>query len=60
MIYRRHTEIPIWHFCQNCSAWPRHDYQDQTIEPQREHLCAECSAKTEQLECEVVPEPGIS
>jgi len=60
MIYRRRAETSVWHFCQNCAAWPNVAYQEQTIEPPRETLCSECTARNERLECEVVPQPGAA
>lgn len=60
MIYRNRNDDRLWHFCQNCAAWPRENYREQTIEPPRDELCAECTDRIEQLKCEVVPEPGIA
>ena len=58
MIYRRHKGERIWHFCRNCPAWPDRAYEERTIEPAREMLCTDCTARNDQLNCEVVPEPG--
>jgi hypothetical protein len=55
-----HTAGAIWHFCQNCEAWPSEHYQEQSVEPPRVLLCLDCICKSEQLKCEIVPEPGIS
>jgi len=60
MLYRRRVDDTVWHFCQNCSCWPDERCQEETVEPPRESLCAECTAKTKELACEVVPQPGIS
>jgi hypothetical protein len=60
MIYRCHTGSAMWHFCQNCKAWPHEHYQEKTVEPPRALLCPDCIRKSEQLQCEIVPEPGIS
>lgn len=60
MIYRRHTPDSIWHFCRNCPAWPEENYEERTIEPAREALCSACTARNEQLTCEVVPDPGAA
>jgi hypothetical protein len=60
MIYRRHTRATAWHSCRNCSAWLDESYEERTIEPARETLCAECRSKNEQLRCEVVPQPGAA
>lgn len=60
MLYRKGNRSPAWHFCQNCNGWPRNDYEEQTIEPDKNLLCTECTRKLTCLQCEVVPEPGIS
>lgn len=60
MIYRRRASESVWHFCRNCAAWPTEAYEERTIEPARDALCAECSRKNEELKCEVMPQPGAA
>ena len=60
MIYRRYVSESLWHFCRNCSSWPSERYEEGTIEPPREALCAECIRKNDELKCEVMPQPGAA
>ena len=60
MLYRRSNGDSTWHFCQNCAHWPQQNCCEQTIEPPKELLCAHCVRRTQELQCDVVPEPGIS
>jgi hypothetical protein len=60
MLYRRGKQASDWHFCQNCPAWPSEDYQELSIEPPQDRLCAECTSRLVRLACDVVPEPGIA
>jgi hypothetical protein len=60
MLYRKGYRSRDWHFCQNCAGWPRDDYEERTIEPDKDLLCTECTRSLTGLKCEVVPEQGIS
>ena len=60
MLYRKSDRSRDWHFCQNCDGWPRDDYEERTIEPDKSLLCTECTQRLTGLKCEVVPEQGIS
>ena len=51
---------PTWHFCQNCSAWPGQDYEEETIEPPQGLLCTECTRRLIELQCEAGPEDVAS
>jgi hypothetical protein len=44
-IYRKTPGDFIWHFSENCSRWPRADFVQIEMRPQRGQLCGECSAK---------------
>ena len=44
-IYRKASGDFIWHFSENCSRWPRADFVQIEMRPQRGDLCGECSAK---------------
>jgi hypothetical protein len=44
-IYRKSPGDFIWHFCESCSRWPRADFLQIEMRPQRGELCGECSAK---------------
>ena len=60
MIYRRHYQEVVWHFCQNCASWPTERFEERSIEPAREVLCSMCTRRAKELTCEVMPEPGVS
>jgi hypothetical protein len=44
-IYRKAAGDFIWHFSESCSRWPRMDFVQIEMRPQRGDLCGECSAK---------------
>ena len=44
-IYRKAAGDFLWHFSENCSRWPRADFVQIEMRPQRGELCGECSAK---------------
>jgi hypothetical protein len=60
MLFRHGHASPTWHFCQNCSAWPGQDYEEETREPPQDLLCTECTRRLVELQCEAVPEEGVS
>jgi hypothetical protein len=51
--YRRRNGSEKWHFCQNCSTWPKSDYlQLETVENSLSAaLCLECITKRHFAEC---------
>jgi hypothetical protein len=44
-IYRKSREGLMWHFCDSCSRWPKSDFLQIEMQPQRVELCGECSAR---------------
>jgi hypothetical protein len=51
MEYRRHLKSQTWHFCRDCSQWPR-DFNiilSERLRPDSE-LCSECVALAQQRE----------
>ena len=48
---RRGTQYYAWHFCTNCSEWPRHDFLNSLDPPRDEDLCHECEEKRRAGEC---------
>jgi hypothetical protein len=56
MLFRRSDGGSTWHFCQNCSGWPGQDYEEETKEPSMESICAECTRRFIELQCEPGPE----
>ena len=49
--YRRRLLEERWHFCTNCSGWPRHDFLNSLDPPRDEDLCPECEEKRRAGEC---------
>jgi hypothetical protein len=41
-----------WHFCSNCSQWPKADYCEQLVAPISEEMCDECEANHRQGKCD--------
>jgi hypothetical protein len=60
MLFRHSHATSLWHFCQNCSAWPEKDFAEETIEPPKNLLCTECTRRLTDLQCEAGAEEGIS
>jgi hypothetical protein len=40
--YRKASGCQTWHFCSNCSHWPKEDYEEQGVVPGTGQLCNEC------------------
>lgn len=49
--YRKKKGSDTWHFCSNCSNWPRYDYDERTSKPTYGELCNECQAKRDAGSC---------
>jgi len=49
-IYRRRKGSDIWHWCTNCSNWPKSNFEKSTTKPNWE-LCNECKAKDRKKTC---------
>ncbi len=45
MNFRRITTRDTWHFCRNCSNWPKTGYQTRTTPPAIVEICNECLKK---------------
>lgn len=52
MSYRKVTGTDIWHYCQNCSNWPKVNYLEEKEAPRWGTICGECRAKDVKGECE--------
>jgi hypothetical protein len=52
MTYRKLNGTDIWHFCQNCSNWPKVSYQEEQESPRWGRICDECKAKDVKGECQ--------
>ena len=51
MIYRRRLKSDTWHFCSNCSNWPKKGYQAKTQLPTTGELCDQCKGKRKKDKC---------
>ena len=49
--YRRHIKGETWHFCSNCSQWPKTDYNFSATRPASENFCAECISRVASGTC---------
>jgi hypothetical protein len=52
--YRRETQGLIWHFCLNCSGWPKLDFQQREDKPSTwggQSLCDECDRREHCSSC---------
>lgn len=52
MTYRKVSGTATWHFCQNCSNWPKVNYQEQEEMPAWGTMCSECKVKDVKGECQ--------
>ncbi len=49
----RCQNLPPWHFCSNCSDWPREDDRDERDDlPRAEQICPICAILQENDDCE--------
>ncbi len=51
MAYRRRKGRDTWHFCTNCSNWPKSNYDARDSKPSSGELCDECKAKRKAGNC---------
>lgn len=40
-----------WHFCRNCTNWPKATYKVQKYEPQEYDLCGQCKRLAQDKRC---------
>jgi hypothetical protein len=52
LIYRRALKSTTWHFCRNCSFWPRKEFEQRTGVPEEGALCAECKVLRGRENCD--------
>ena len=50
MEYRRKKGSDTWHWCRNCSKWPKSDYITNT-KPTPGERCNECLSKEKNNNC---------
>lgn len=51
--YRRKKGSDTWHWCRNCSNWPKWDYDSQSSKPTSGELDNECKAKEKAGDCTI-------
>lgn len=52
MVYRQREGKDTWHFCKNCSNWPKKKpYVERKTKPTKGDLCNQCRAKKKRKEC---------
>jgi hypothetical protein len=49
--YRKKKGSDTWHWCRNCSNWPRWDYDSRLTKPTSGELDNECKAKEKAGDC---------
>ena len=52
MEYRKLKGHDTWHWCRNCSNWPRANYDSKPSKPTTGELCNECQAKAKAGNCQ--------
>ncbi len=50
-VYRKRNGKDTWHWCKNCSLWPKSDYKEAQRKPASGELCNQCIAKEKRGEC---------
>ena len=51
MPYRRRNDSDTWHWCRNCSNWPKSNYNERATKPRSGKLDRECKAKDRRGDC---------
>lgn len=49
--YRKKNNSEVWHWCTNCSRWPKDDYETKARKPNEARLCKECQRKADKKDC---------
>jgi hypothetical protein len=55
MPYRKLSTSLTWHWCHNCSGWPRHDFRQREDKPPTwngQALCEECATRDHCSNCQ--------
>lgn len=48
---RKGVAYDTWHFCTNCSKWPKENYDVRYTKPTDGELCDECKGKEKAKNC---------
>jgi len=51
MAYRKKEKSEVWHWCSNCSNFPKKDYEERKTKPRNGKLCYECTGKDKGGSC---------
>jgi hypothetical protein len=49
--YRRLNDADAWHFCTNCSNFPKSGYETASSKPTSGQFCDECLSKETNGDC---------
>ena len=49
-VYRKVADSQTWHFCSNCTHWPKDDYEESTL-PVSGDACNQCKALHHEGNC---------
>lgn len=49
--YRKRRGSDVWHWCTNCTNWPRSDYEVSYTKPTSGELDNQCRSKESDGEC---------
>lgn len=49
--YRKRRGSDTWHFCSNCSNYPKSGYESSTSKPSSGEFCDECRSKRKNGDC---------
>lgn len=51
MAYRKRKDKDTWHWCTNCSNYPKENYEEKPSKPSTGELCNECLSKERSGDC---------
>jgi hypothetical protein len=50
-MYRKRKDSDTWHWCKNCSNYPKSGYTTSLKKPKSGELCNECQSKQNRNDC---------
>lgn len=53
IIYRKKESGSTWHWCENCSKWPKEKFESTYNKPDSDKMCKECNKKAERGKCDL-------
>ncbi len=51
-VYRKSYKGDVWHWCENCSGWPKENYTIRHYIPSNQKACEECQKLDDSGECQ--------